>query len=113
MFAPTFRVAPDDSQDQAARGPEDAERFFTGLRNVFPDLQYTIDDIVVEGEKAVARVHAHGTHRGYYFGHRPTDLPVEYSEMLMFRVADNKIAEWWVVVNQLPILQQIGAIPAL
>jgi predicted ester cyclase len=112
LFAPTFRVDPDDSQDQAAQGPEDAERFFTWLRSVYPDLQYTIDDTVVEGEKAVARVHAHGTHRGDFHGHRPTELPVEYSEMLMVRIADNRIAEWWVELNQLSILQQIGAIPA-
>ena len=112
LFAPTFRVDPDDSQTQAAQGPEDAERFFTWLRSVFPDLHYTIDDIVVEGEKAVARVHAHGTHRGDYLGQQPTDLAVEYSEMVILRVADNRIAEWWVVLNQLPILQQIGAIPA-
>jgi predicted ester cyclase len=112
LFAPTFRVDPDDSQDQAAQGPEDAERFFTWLRSVYPDLQYTIDDIVVEGEKAVARVHAHGTHRADFLDHQPTDLPVEYSEMLMVRVADNRIAEWWIELNQLPILQQIGAIPA-
>jgi predicted ester cyclase len=112
LFAPTFRVDPDDSQDQAAQGPEDTKRFFTWLRSVYPDLQYTIDDIVVEGEKAVARVHAHGTHRGNFHGHPPTDLPVDYSEMIMLRVADNRIAEWWVELNQVSILEQIGAIPA-
>ena len=82
LFAPTFRVDPDDSQDPAAQGPEDAERFFTWLRSVYPDLQYTIDDIVVEGEKAVARVHAHERIAGTF-----SVLGVEYSEMLMLRVA--------------------------
>ena len=107
IFAPNFRVAPDEGRP--ARGAEDAKQFFLGLRSAFPDLHYTIDDVVVEGEKAVARVHAQGTHRGEYIGHSPTGLTVEYAEMVMLRVVEGKITEWWVQVNQLPILQQIGA----
>ncbi len=108
LFAPTFRVDPDDSQDQAAQGPEDAERFFTWLRSVYPDLQYTIDDIVVEGEKAVARVHAHERIAGTFsvLGTWST------RRCSCFGSLDNRIAEWWIELNQLPILQQIGAIPA-
>jgi len=112
VFATNFRVAPGDSEESGMRGPEGAKQFFTWLRSVFPDLHYTIDDVVVEGEKVVARVHARGTHGGEYLGHPPTGLPVEYSEMLMFRVVEGRIAEWWIQINQLSILEQIGAMSA-
>lgn len=108
LFAPTFQV--DTDQDQPLRGAEAARQFFLWLQSVFPDLHYTIDDVVVDGEKAVARVHARGTHRGEYMSHAPTGLPVEWAAMVMLRVVDGKIAEWWVAENQLLILQQIGAI---
>jgi ketosteroid isomerase-like protein len=107
MFAPTFRVAPD--QDRPARGVEDAQQFFLWLQSAFPDLHYTIDDVVVEGELAVARVHARGTHRGEWHGHSPTGLPVEYEEMVMLRVVNGKITEWSVALDRLHILEQIGA----
>jgi predicted ester cyclase len=106
VFAPSFRVAPDEQG--ALRGAEAARQFFLWLQSVFPDLQYTIDDVVAEEDKAVARVHARATHRGTYMGHSATGLPVEYDEMVMLRLVEGKIAEWWVQVNQLHVLQQIG-----
>lgn len=63
---------------------------------------------MVDGERAVARVHARGTHRGDYLGYRPTGLPVEFTEMIMFRIADGRIVEWWVEGNQLRIVEKVG-----
>ena len=107
IFAPIFRVAPDEGRP--ARGAEDARQFFQWLQSVYPDLNYTIDDVVVEGELAVARVHARGTHRGEWHGHSPTGLPVEYAEMIMLRIVDGRITEWWIALDRLHILEQIGA----
>jgi predicted ester cyclase len=112
VFAQNFSAVPGNAEEGGVRGPEAAKKFFSRLRDAFPDLHYTVDDVVVEGDKVVARVHARGTHRGEYLGHPPTELPVEYSEMLMFRIVDGRIAEWWVEINQLRVLRQIGAIPA-
>ena len=53
IFAPIFRVAPDEGRP--ARGAEDARQFFQWLPIVYSDLNYTINDVVVEGELAVAR----------------------------------------------------------
>src|SRR4028118_2333051 len=78
IFAPTFQVAPDEGRP--GRGPEDARQFFRWLQSVHPDLHYTINDVAIEGELAVARVHALGTHRGEWHGHRPTGLAVESAE---------------------------------
>ncbi|GAA2760876.1 ester cyclase [Actinopolymorpha rutila] len=79
----TFQVSPEE--DGPVRGPENARQFFLWLQGVFPDVHYTIDDLVVEGDKAVARMHARGTHRGEYYGHPATGLLVEWEEMMMFR----------------------------
>jgi predicted ester cyclase len=95
-----------------ATGASALKEVMTVLDRAFPDLRVTIDDLVEEGDKVVARNSVTGTHLGAYLGRPPTGQPVAYSEIFIFRFAGGRIAEIWGVVDVLSQLKQLGAIPA-
>jgi ketosteroid isomerase-like protein len=55
---------------QTHRGPTAFKPFWAQLRRAFPDIHFTIDDAVSEGNMVAARWTARMTHRGEYLGGR-------------------------------------------
>ena len=47
-------------------GPGGLKQTVAAVRRAFPDLHYTIEDIVLGGDKAALRVTMRGTHRGEF-----------------------------------------------
>jgi predicted ester cyclase len=92
-------------------GAEGVKLFFTGLRNAFPDLHVTIEDIVAEGDKFAIRTTWTGTHKGELFGIPPTTRHATWSSIEMVRIIAGKAVEHWGVEDQLGLLQQLGVIP--
>jgi steroid delta-isomerase-like uncharacterized protein len=78
----------------------------------FPDLERTIEDLVAEGDKVVARWTAKGTHTGDFQGIPPTGRVATSSGITIFRIADGRIVEEWSESDMLGLLQQVGAIPS-
>jgi hypothetical protein len=74
----------------------------------FPDLHPTVEDLIAEGDKVVARPTIRGAHQGEYLGLPPTGKQVAFAAIAIFRVADGKIAESWILRDELSILQQLG-----
>ena len=62
-------------------GPEGLKQTVAAARRAFPDLHYTIEDIVLGEEKAALRVTMRGTHRGQFFGMAPTGRTIEVQEL--------------------------------
>jgi len=93
------------------RGPEGIRRTVTMLRTAFPDLHYTIEQVIVEGETIAARWTARGTHHGTLqgpIGSIPaTGQPVTFQGITMGRVVGGKAGESWVIMDQLGLLRQI------
>src|SRR5260370_15704577 len=54
------------------RGPESARQVVTMLRTAFPDLHFTIEELVAEGNTLAARVTLSETHPGPLMGMPPT-----------------------------------------
>ena len=77
----------------------------------FPDARATIEDIVAEGDRVAARVTWRGTHKGNFMGIPPTGKKFEMTNTAIFKIADGKWAETWATVDNLGLLQQLGAIP--
>jgi steroid delta-isomerase-like uncharacterized protein len=92
-------------------GREPAAQFFMMLRQAFPDLQFTVEDMVAEGDLVVTRWVARGTHKGEFQGIPPTGKQVTFHGIDVDRIADGKVAECWPGIDQLSLLQQLGAIP--
>ncbi len=91
------------------------EAFKQGLSlflTAFPDARFTIEDMIVEGERVVVRYTFRGTHTGHYMGIAPTGKQVTQTGITINRFANGKTVELWGNVDDLGLLQQIGAIPA-
>ena len=83
----------------------------TMYRTAFPDIQATIEDQIAEGDMVVTRVTWRGTHRGEFRGTAATNKQVDWTGTVILRIVGGEIVERWGNLNQLGILQQIGAVP--
>jgi steroid delta-isomerase-like uncharacterized protein len=92
-------------------GAQAAKQVWAILLRAFPNLHITVEDLIAEGDKIVARNSVTGTHRGEYMGRPPTGKSITYSEIFIFRIADGRIAETWGVVDVLSQMRQLGVIP--
>jgi steroid delta-isomerase-like uncharacterized protein len=82
---------------------------FTTLLRAYPDLHITVDDLIEEGDKVVARQTVTGTHLGEYMGLPPTGKSVAYGEVFV-HYAGGRIAETWGVVDVLSQMKQLGVL---
>jgi len=93
-------------------GPEGAKQVFIMYRNAFPDFRLSVEDLIAEDDKVVARWVTHGTHQGELMGIPPTGKAVTVTGIDVFRLAGGKIAEHWAEFDTLGMMQQLGVIPA-
>jgi steroid delta-isomerase-like uncharacterized protein len=108
-------VIHDPNIPQEPRGPESLKQSVTRYRNAFPDLNFTIEEQIAEGEKVCTRWVADGTHQGELMGIAPTGNRVTGRaftlQRLLQRFSGGKIAEDWAHYDALGMMRQIGAIP--
>ena len=95
-----------------ATGAELLKQVWAMLFRVYPDLHLSVDDVIAEGDKIVARNTVTGTHQGEFMGVAPTGKSVTYNEIFIFRFADGRVVETWGVVDVYAQMKQIGVIPA-
>ena len=88
--------------------------FFRSLRASFPDMQMNVEDVIAEGDKAVARVTVTGTHQGEFMGVPPTGTRVVGVQLIDVMRFDNGglVCEHWGVSDMLSLMQQLGIVPA-
>lgn len=80
----------------------------------FSDLQFKVEDLVVEGDKAVLRYIATGTNNGSLMGIPPTGKWATVSGIVITRHDEaGKALEGWLEFDALGMLQQLGIIPSL
>ena len=94
-------------------GPEDYKELVARYRAALPDIRWTIDDMITEGDKVVFRWSTRWTHEGEFAGVAPTGRKGTAMGISICRIADGKIAEEWATWDALGFLQQIGVIPEL
>ncbi len=84
-------------------------------RTAFPDLHYTIDEQLAEGDQVFSHCTLSGTHLGLFihpfWGNlAPTGKTFTVRHMHLFRLRDGKIVEHWAVRDDLGMLQQLGLV---
>ena len=95
----------------AATGAQALKQVWATLLRAFPDLHLTVEDLIGEGDKVVARIVVTGTHLGEYIGLEPTGKSVAYDEIFIFRFANGRVVETWGVVDLFSQIKQLGVIP--
>ena len=92
-------------------GPEGQKQLVTVYRNAFPDVHFTVDEQIAEGDKVVTRWTGRGTHKGELLGIPATDKSSTVTGIAVDRIVSGKIAESWGIFDQFGMMQQLGVIP--
>jgi predicted ester cyclase len=79
----------------------------------FPDGRWEIADIVAEGDLVFVRAPFTGTQQGEFFGIPPTGKHVAIGSIHICRVKDGLVVEHWGNGDDVGMLRQLGAIPAM
>jgi steroid delta-isomerase-like uncharacterized protein len=95
----------------APPGLEGVKAIFSMFRTGFPDVKFTIDQMVGEGNYVATLVHGEGTHTGQFIEFPPSGKHAQWRSVGFFRVEDGKIREHWGIPDLLGLLIQIGVIP--
>jgi steroid delta-isomerase-like uncharacterized protein len=74
----------------------------------FPDWRHTIEDLVAEGDRVAVKVMQKGTQKSEYDGVAATGKEVTMPGVYVFRVANGKIRELWVIEDNLGLYRQLG-----
>src|SRR5262249_6394986 len=93
------------------RGPQAIREHVAGWLMSFPDLRFTIEQMIAEGDRVVSQLVMEGTHQGTWMGIWPTGKKLQIRMIVIHRIANSKIAEDWVLVESLGLFQQLGAVP--
>ena len=96
-------------------GPEAVSHVKAAIRDVYaaiPDIAFTIEDAVEQGDIIWMRVTARGTATGPFFG-PPSGRPVEITVIDIARVVDGRIVEHWGVPDRFALLAQTGVLNRL
>lgn len=77
------------------------------FENVFPGYQITAREMIAEGDKVVVNAMVTGVHKGELMGLPPTGKQVEVPLIIIYRVADGKIVDHYMVADQAGMMQQL------
>ncbi|MBA3944075.1 MAG: ester cyclase [Herpetosiphonaceae bacterium] len=88
-------------------GAAAAKEFIGAFLAGFPDVQYTVHDVVAQADKVVARWTATATHQGSFAGIEPTGKDVTMLGITIFQVAEGKIRGLWNNWDLFGLLQQL------
>ncbi len=94
------------------RGVAAFKQYMIGFYDAFPDLHITIEDILVDGDKAATRYTYAGTNRGAFMGVPPTNRKITGWAIEIDRFSDGRLVELWGRLDTLGLMQQLGLIPA-
>jgi len=89
-------------------GIEGSKRSILMLRNAFPDIIYTVEDMFGEEDKLVARWSAKGTHKGDFMGIPPTGNQVYFTGVEIIRHKDGLAVEEWEELDIAGLMQQLS-----
>ena len=90
---------------------ESYRRFTSSHHAAFPDFHITIEDMVAEEDTVAVRFTWGGTHKGEFIGIPPTGKQVAVKAICIHRIEGGKVAESWSRVDEMGMMQQLGAIP--
>ncbi len=106
LFHPEFR-----EYLHSGAGPQVAKHVVDYERSVYPDIHFTVEDMLAEGEDVIVRLTIRGTHRGEFQGIAPTGNKVQFTGIQRMRLKDGQIVQVvWHHYDKLLMLQQLGVL---
>jgi steroid delta-isomerase-like uncharacterized protein len=93
-------------------GLKDFQQYYSELFSAYPDIHFTIDDMITEGNKVATRYTMTGTNKGEFMGIPPTNKKMGVWVIEIDHVARGKIVEGWLRFDTMGWMQQLGVVPA-
>ena len=93
------------------RGPAGYLATIAMMRSGFPDIQWTLEEMIAEDDRVAARFTMRGTHQGTFFGVPPTGNTIQVQAMNFYRLSNGQLVEEFGQPDLFALLQQIGAVP--
>ncbi len=93
-------------------GVEGFKAYFAMLRAAFPDLHYTVEAVLAEGDMTACHIVARGTHQGEFMGIPAMGRQVTWTETHIGRYEGGKLVEHWGDSHNLGLTQQLGVAPS-
>ncbi|MGB8643595.1 MAG: ester cyclase [Anaerolineae bacterium] len=100
-----------DAGQPPLQGREALKQYVGMFLTGFPDLHFSTDELIAEGDRVVWRFTSTATQTGPFMGIPPTGKRGVVPGIVVFRFEDSRIAEGWVNIDALGLLQQLGVIP--
>lgn len=99
-----------DAGGNPVTGLKAFHEFHDQFRGAFPDINVSVDDVISDGDRVVARCSVRGTHSGEQLGFAATDAPVQFDGIAIVRIKDGKIVEAWNQFDFLQMNKQLGVL---
>ena len=112
LISPSHGVQVMDAADSGI-GPEAYARIVTEFVRGFPDLKFTVLDIIAENDKVVALWNISGTHQGEFRGIAATGKKMSVDGITISQLANGKIMDSFVSWDMWGMILQLGAVPPL
>jgi steroid delta-isomerase-like uncharacterized protein len=93
------------------RGAAGFKEFYEKFRGAFPEMRFTTEAVIAEGDLVAARWHVSATHQGDHLGMPATGRPISVHGMSFTRWRDGRMIEGWNEFDLFGMLQQLGAAP--
>jgi len=87
------------------------EEFVIEHREIFPDLEFVLDDVICEDDRVAVRWTRSGTQQKSVMGVEPTGNRISVRGMTVYRITDGVIAEAWNVRDTVAMLKQLDLFP--
>jgi len=91
------------------RGRDGFRGYRDRIRAAFPDFHNEIVDLIVEGERAAARLRYAGHHEGEVLGVAATGASITYGGAAFFTARDGRLREVWVLGDVDDLRRQLAA----
>ena len=99
-----------DANGQPVSGLKAFHDFHDQFRGAFPDLYISVDDVISEGDRVVARCSVRGKHTGESLGFAATNAPIQFEGIAIVRIKNGKIVEAWNQFDFLSMNKQLGVL---
>ncbi len=74
---------------------DEQKQRLAAVRAAFPDIHFSVDDLIAEGDRVVFRTTLRGTHSGPFLGVPPRGRTVAVEDIGILRLENGLIAEHW------------------
>jgi len=78
------------------------------LQKAFPDISFSIEELIAVGDRVIFRFIQRGTHEGEYMGIPATGNKIESSGILIARIENGKVVEQREEFDMMGFMQQLG-----